>query len=83
MDDTSVRIISMNEPLSLQNAAVGRVKTFQQEFISGSNSQLHSSSRVNLDNQWHQTSYNQIKINEIVDFDIQNKRQFSQANAVN
>ena len=84
MDDTSVRIISMNEPLSIQNAAVGRVKSFLRDMIPGPGSSLHSSSSRINNYQWHHSSYRQMQINEVVDFDIQNNGQhFSRANDVN
>merc|ERR1712150_214364 len=84
MDDSSVRIISMNEPLSIKNAAVGRVKSFLPDMIPDPGSSLHSSSSRIHNYQWHHSSYRQMQINEVVDFDIQNNgQQFSQANDVN
>lgn len=83
MDDTSVRIISMNEPLSIQNAGVGRVKTFRQEIIPISGSSLPTSSRINPSQHWHHSSYGQMYINEIVDLNFQDNRRSPQPNVVN
>ena len=81
MDDTSVRIISMNEPLSILNAAVGRFKTFRQEISPTSGSSLPTFSRSNAF-QWHHSSYGQMQINEIVDLNFQEHRRSSQADVV-
>ena len=78
MDDASVRVISMNEPLSIQNAKIGRAKNFHLDAPQLSTSSFHSSSQ-NRNTQWHQKqSHLQIQIDEVVDFDIQNHRLYSQ-----
>ena len=78
MDDASVRVISMNEPLSIQNAKIGRTKNFHLDVPPLSTSSFHSSSQ-NGNSQWHQKqSHHQIQIDEVVDFDIQNHRSYSQ-----
>ena len=66
MDDNSVRIISMNEPRSIKNAEVGRIKTFQSDMFQ-IKSTLHSSSMIHKERQWYQSSHDQIKISEVVD----------------
>ena len=57
MDDNSVRIISMNDPRSIKNAEVGRIKYFKAE-------------RTSAKSQFQATSQKQIRISEVVDLNI-------------
>jgi len=54
MDDNSVRIISMNDPRSIKNAEVGRIKYFKAESNTAKS-------------QFQTTSQKQIRISEVVD----------------